>query len=215
MRNISFWTFATSLAFGAMVALSETHAANLLLNGDFEDGVYTSTIGGNTNTEVPVDWTPNAAFNLEPGFNHVTSAFAESGTSSLSIGNFDDQPLSELSQTFADVSGATYNVSFWAFDDGSGGDPAAFLTVSAGGSSRTLDDTVAFPFQNFTFSFVGSGSDTLTIAGQTNPAEWIVDNVSVTGAVIPEASTWAMMLLGFVGLGYAGYQASRRTALIP
>ena len=27
---------------------------------------------------------------------------------------------------------------------------------------------------------------------------------------IPEPSTWAMMILGFVGLGYAGYRASRR-----
>ena len=29
---------------------------------------------------------------------------------------------------------------------------------------------------------------------------------------IPEPSTWAMMLLGFAGLGYAGYRASRRPA---
>jgi hypothetical protein len=31
---------------------------------------------------------------------------------------------------------------------------------------------------------------------------------------IPEASTWAMMLLGFAGLGYAGYRRSRRTAAV-
>jgi hypothetical protein len=29
---------------------------------------------------------------------------------------------------------------------------------------------------------------------------------------VPESSTWAMMLLGFAGLGYAGYRASRRDA---
>jgi hypothetical protein len=29
---------------------------------------------------------------------------------------------------------------------------------------------------------------------------------------VPEPSTWAMMLLGFAGLGFAGYRASRRTA---
>jgi hypothetical protein len=28
---------------------------------------------------------------------------------------------------------------------------------------------------------------------------------------IPEASTWAMMLLGFAGLGYAGYRSRSRT----
>jgi len=26
---------------------------------------------------------------------------------------------------------------------------------------------------------------------------------------VPEASTWAMMLLGFAGLGYAGYRRAR------
>ena len=32
---------------------------------------------------------------------------------------------------------------------------------------------------------------------------------SLTGAVVPEPSTWAMMLLGFAGLGYAAYRKSR------
>jgi hypothetical protein len=34
---------------------------------------------------------------------------------------------------------------------------------------------------------------------------------SLTGSVIPEPSIWAMMLLGFAGLGFAGYRHSRRT----
>jgi hypothetical protein len=34
----------------------------------------------------------------------------------------------------------------------------------------------------------------------------------VVGGAIPEPSSWAMMLLGFAGLGYASYRASRRAA---
>jgi hypothetical protein len=36
--------------------------------------------------------------------------------------------------------------------------------------------------------------------------------MSVGGAAVtvPEPSTWAMMLLGFAGLGFAGYRASRK-----
>jgi hypothetical protein len=32
---------------------------------------------------------------------------------------------------------------------------------------------------------------------------------SLTGAMIPEPSTWALMLLGFAGLGFAGYRQSK------
>jgi hypothetical protein len=34
----------------------------------------------------------------------------------------------------------------------------------------------------------------------------------VRGAV-PKPSTWAMMLLGFAGLGYAGYRKAKQTAV--
>jgi hypothetical protein len=30
-----------------------------------------------------------------------------------------------------------------------------------------------------------------------------------TGSAVPEPSTWAMMALGFVGLGFAGYRRAR------
>jgi len=36
--------------------------------------------------------------------------------------------------------------------------------------------------------------------------------IYVIGGVVPESSTWAMMLLGFAGLGFAGYRTRRRTA---
>ena len=34
---------------------------------------------------------------------------------------------------------------------------------------------------------------------------------SLEGSVVPEPSTWAMMLLGFAGLGFAGYRHARKT----
>jgi hypothetical protein len=49
---------ATGIIFGAAGA----QAASLLLNGGFEDGVYTS--GGNPN--VPNDWDSTAAFDRAP-----------------------------------------------------------------------------------------------------------------------------------------------------
>jgi hypothetical protein len=37
--------------------------------------------------------------------------------------------------------------------------------------------------------------------------------VNLTVGTIPEPSTWAMMLIGFAGLGFAGYRASHRAAV--
>jgi hypothetical protein len=33
-------------------------------------------------------------------------------------------------------------------------------------------------------------------------------------AVIPELSTWEMVMIGFAGLGFAGYRSTRKAALI-
>ena len=38
----------------------------------------------------------------------------------------------------------------------------------------------------------------------------LVTGFTVVGTPVPEPSTWAMMVLGFAGLGFAGYRASRR-----
>jgi PEP-CTERM motif len=36
---------------------------------------------------------------------------------------------------------------------------------------------------------------------------------SITGSPVPEPSTWAMMMLGFAGLGYAGFRSARARRL--
>ena len=58
----------------------------------------------------------------------------------------------------------------------------------------------------------------------TNTLDFIVNNdggptalrVEVTGSVatVPEPATWAMMLLGFVGLGFAGYRSHKASVSI-
>jgi hypothetical protein len=40
------------------------------------------------------------------------------------------------------------------------------------------------------------------------------DGVFAFGGAVPEPSTWTMMLLGFAGVGYAGYRSTRRCAAV-
>ena len=80
-----------------------------------------------------------------------------------------------------------------------------------------------------TATFTGMGTDTLSTVDNPGAGPYSLQEVFVihatgagdanltidlTSSVIPEASTWAMMLIGFAGLGFASWWASRRTAAV-
>jgi hypothetical protein len=45
-------------------------------------------------------------------------------------------------------------------------------------------------------------------------ADSLTINIVASPPPVPEPSTWAMMLIGFAGLGYAGYRTSRKSAAL-
>ena len=58
---------------------------------------------------------------------------------------------------------------------------------------------------NFALNFQGNGN---------TAADFVVDNVSVANvAAAPEASSWAMMILGFAGVGFMAYRRKHGQAL--
>jgi hypothetical protein len=81
---------------------------------------------------------------------------------------------------------------------------------------------------DYQFNSVAAGfsAPTFTYDPGTNTTTVFTDNLVYTGgsvalnftlfggSAVPETSTWAMMLLGFAGLGFAGYRTSRKAALI-
>ena len=209
---------SASLALGM---ISPAMAANLITNGGFEDQVG-FTGGGYDYSSYPTGWTTNAAW--DPGNAVTGGAYGppHSGVDSVRFGESSSSAPTTLSQTFADVVGGQYTVSFYAYDGEyaygnapPGSRPQNYLTASAGGQSTTLPDTVggtrtlggcdASCYAFGTFTFIGTGSDTLSIAAKTDSAYWHLDDVSVTGGSVPggvpEPATWAMMLVGFGGLG--------------
>jgi hypothetical protein len=135
-----------------------------------------------------------------------------------------------VSQTFDTVAGATYSVSFDLGNDGQYDSNGSGLLVSAGNQSN-LSFSQAFTalnangetsvWQTETFSFVAQGtSSTLAFAGNKGDAFIGLDNVAVscdgdcvgtTAGGVPEPASWALMMLGFGGMG-AVLRSRRRGA---
>ena len=121
--------------------------------------------------------------------------------------------------TFNLVPGDTYNISFGyilqGFPTGST-TPTSDFTVGLGSFS---DQLTAIPtVQDASLSFSVGSNETgvnLTFAALTSPDNFhgpVLNDIVVTetsGSVVPEASTWAMMLLGFAGLGFAGLRTRK------
>jgi hypothetical protein len=100
------------------------------------------------------------------------------------------------------------------------GNPDPYSLYTWNGSSFVFDTTLA---ANTVFDFAASGVSEFEVLGidphlaldPTNPTAFITDLTfegagNFTGTMspitvsVPEPSAWAMMLLGFVGLGFAG-----------
>jgi hypothetical protein len=91
------------------------------------------------------------------------------------------QGYDSLSQSVATTSGDTYKISFWAVDD------SALPRWSSISTNGDITDPGGNGANILTYAFPNGSS------GPPPPAA-------------PELSTWAMMLLGFAGLGYIGYR---------
>lgn len=119
-----------------------------------------------------------------------------------------------IEQTLATISGQPYTISFWLLNNG--GAPSSFTASFGSTTLLSLTNPPAFGFTLYSFDAIASSSSTqLQFSARNDPAYFAFDNVSVvsnTAAAVPEPSTWAMMLIGFVALG-VGLRRNRRLSV--
>jgi hypothetical protein len=77
------------------------------------------------------------------------------------------------------------------------------IVVSDGGKTITLSGGLIPAGGDFTDIFQASTTDRLEFFAGVD--------TSFGGVLVPEPSTWAMMLLGLTSLGFAGYRSTRRS----
>ncbi len=176
------------LALGTMgrVAFAD---ANLLTNGSFETGDFTGwTLAGNTGYTGVCD-----------GCEGYT---AEDGVDFAYMGAVGSDAL--LSQSFSDVSGDSYDFSFW-YNNDNGGTPEDFSAYWDGTQLLSIVDSPNTDgWVNYTFTETGTGTDTVQFDARNDPSYDALDNASVAGvSPIPEPSSFLLMGSGLLGLAGA------------
>jgi choice-of-anchor C domain-containing protein len=207
-----------SAAVGAL-ALFNSHGAyaSLVVNGSFEDG---PNPGGFTtlnavNTSI-VGWTVTGG-----SIDYIGSYWqASDGSRSIDMDGNSQGTIAQ--QTLSTVAGQTYLVSFDLAGNTDGGPTVKTIGVTIGtsGLQTFTFDTTGKSHGNMgwiteSFLYTATGASTITFQSLTvGPGAYYgpaLDNVSVTA--VPEASTWAMMILGFMGVGFVAYRRKSTSTL--
>jgi hypothetical protein len=232
-------TFIAAVLIASLGVAQNAAEANILVNGGFEQPVQgapnfaafnvpagSSLITGWNIVQGNVDLTTTA--NYGPGPNTLHPASVQDvdliGDTNGSGGIFGG-----LSQSFATVAGQTYRLTFdYSHNNGtfsSNGYAAQVTVADANAPANTVLSTeVSQAFNQLgwvPFSQTFTANSDLTLLkfidtrGAFNAGIYL-DEVSVEAvaavpvAAVPEPSTWAMMILGFAGVGFMAYRRSRK-----
>ena len=89
-------------------------------------------------------------------------------------------------------------------------EPTTFIgTLFGGGTVTQTFDVSNTSFQTYLFGGNFSGLTSVSWTATTDTPQFANINVSA----VPEPSTWAMMILGFAGLGFMAYRRKSKPAL--
>lgn len=209
---------ALSLAIAGLSVSAANAATNLISNGSFEIGTDPGTFTTINPADPNItDWTVNT-----PNVDYIGTYWqAADGVRSLDLSGYFANGL--ISQTTAATDASkTYRLTFYvsANPDQALPDPrlaTVFVNGNPTAISYDLDGNTKsnMKWEQRSLTFQGTGAPvTIGFSGAPNSnLAWGValDNVSLVA--VPEPATWAMMLVGFFGLGTALRSTRRARSL--
>jgi hypothetical protein len=213
-RSVILWAMVPF----AFIFCGTAQAMQLVVGGDFENPVVPCSACYQLDV-TPTGWTGTGDL--------VTQGYAGSVSSGSGNQWFDLNPDvsagTGISQVVHVIAGTAYDFSF--LYNGGGGGTTTQIAYSISGllsgtvSTAALDVYHGSPWQKFDQLFTAGATNDVTLSFLPN-GYWsggFIDNVSlstqVTGAV-PEPSTWAMMILGFAGVGFMANRRRNKTTML-
>lgn len=205
--NTKAFLLAVTVGLASPVAASAA-----VFTENFENGIH--------GTNQVLGWSLSGSVAVLNSADYVTYA---GGSGSTGTGQFlaygaGDAPDNGIALTTQVLAAGSYTLDF-LFGSFSGNGSAtqsidvwinnAFAqTISSSYSTSVLSGIL----QPYTVAFTTTGGP-LTIefrdsSSNTSSVDGLLDNVSVTA--VPEPATWAMMFLGFAGVGFMAYRRSRK-----
>jgi hypothetical protein len=179
----AFVLLSAGQVFGAGLSICDGAAGNLVANCGFESGDFSGwNTGGNFDENTFVSNLPS---------------YVHSGDFGMQGGPVGSSAF--LSQTLSTSVGTSYTFSFALSNDG--GTPNSFTAWWNGDQKLSFSDNGGFGMFSFSFSVIGTGSDTIQFDFQQDPAFWGLDDVVVAdpaAVAAPEPGTFALLLGGIL-----------------
>ena len=216
-----FKTFKLIGAALLMASLGSVGAkANLLIDGGFDTPTNAPSFGFYTNYG-PANADPHYGGTAFDNAWQITS-----GNIDLvqQAGGWPAPPVSQpyyldltgntpgtIAQTFATTANQLYSLSFWYSNNPGGSPNPNTASVQVGSLSDIISHTASgssdlnWTFYSATFSASGPMT-TLSFSQIDNCCNGGILLDSVNVSAVPEPATWAMMILGFLGVGFMAYR---------
>jgi hypothetical protein len=191
-------------------AVGIIQVANTVINGVLINGSIQTSTGTPANPGPDILNTSSLSIINATGITKSVTVVVSDTDFTGPVGSFQTAG----SGTWQNAIGSTITLNW--FDDPNNGQGADLPTDTPGNLIHTFTNTATTIVDAFSDNFAGIVSDSgpfsmteQAIFTLTPFAQLVNRGQTEIKSAVPEPSTWAMMLLGFAGLGYAGFRKAR------
>ena len=211
---------AVACSFG--LGLANANASMIVADGSFNDpvagGIFQTYSAGTTFGTGNVWLVTNGTVNVNSAsVDEIGSYWPLTPGGSNSV-DLDGNSPGGIAQTINFAAAGNYVLSYYLAGNPDGGPSTKLLNVGVAGATQSESYTTTsaafgpWELEKIFFNVAAPGTTTLSFQSADASGAYgpVVGQVSISS--VPEPSTWAMMILGFFGIGFMAYRRKSPSA---